>query len=43
LASTAVSDRDAYVFAGLMSCGKVRIFVAWVSELIQQDPIFRAR
>jgi hypothetical protein len=41
--AVAVSDHDAVVVAGLMSCGKVRIFVAWVSELIQQDPIFQAR
>ena len=39
----AVSDHDALVVAGLTSCGKVRIFVDWVSELIQQDPIFQAR
>jgi hypothetical protein len=39
----AVSDHDALVVAGPMSCGKVRIFVDRVSELIQQDPTFQAR
>jgi hypothetical protein len=39
----AVSDHDALVVAGPMSCGKVRVFVDRVSELIQQDPTFQAR
>jgi hypothetical protein len=44
LASTAVSDRDAYVsvVAGLMGCGNARMVVIWVSELTQHDPIFQA-